>query len=646
MFKDNPLLAQLKAEIRETLTIVEGTIKSTDKKFGFLEAEGGESYFVPPPFMRNVIHGDKIKAVVRTVNDKEQAEPESLIEPFLTRFVGRIRERDEGRLAVVADHPKIKQGISCRVARGKKFKLAQGDWVVAELKRHPLKGDKGFYAEVIEHVAAADDHYAPWHVTLARHNLHNQAPTLDGELHLDDAGLARADLTALPLVTIDSASTKDMDDALLAEKTDDGFKLTVAIADPTAYVPADSELDKAAAARAFTVYLPGRNVTMLPEKLSDELCSLMPNEQRPALVAELHFAADGTPKGEASFQLAMVESKHKLAYNDLSDYLEGVEGAWQPGDQALAEHIQVLHELTQARVDWRSKHALVFGDRPDYRFELNEAGEVVTVHVEPRRIANRIVEEAMIAANMACGQFLREHLGAGVFNVHLGFEEEKLADAVALLEEHGAPVAAENLNTLGGFSELRRWLEANDQGYLDSRLRRYQGYAVMTHEPGPHFGLGLDAYATWTSPIRKYGDMVNHRLIKGILSGNQHALPQGDLLEHLSDLRRLNRLAERDVGDWLYVRWLGQHVDQDLAFDAEIIDVNRGGLKVRLVDNGAVAFVPAKTLHDTKDELDCNYDTGIVSIKGQPSYRLADTVKVKLIEAVEETRNLVAKPVA
>ncbi|WP_417241185.1 MULTISPECIES: exoribonuclease II [Pseudomonadota] len=641
MFKDNPLLAQLKAEIRENLKTVEGTIKASDKGFGFLDADGKESYFVPPPYMKKVIHGDRVRAVVRSEKDKDVAEPEALIEPFLTRFVGRIQQRDD-RLYVVPDHPVIKDRIRCRPAKGVKGEFTNGDWVVAELKRHPLKGDMGFSADIIEKIAGTGDGYAPWHVTLARHNLQKSAPEFNGELHLID-GLERQDMTHIPFATIDAASTQDMDDALWIEKVEGGYQLWVAIADPTAYVVAGSELDKAAELRAFTVYLPGKNVTMLPEVLSDDLCSLKAGEKRPALVANLFVADDGTLGDDTEFTPAWIESRHKLVYNNVSDWLDGT-GDWQPANEDEAATIKLLRDFTEARTAWRQAHALVFGDRPDYRFELDENGNVVTVHREERRIANRIVEESMIAANVACGEYLRRHGGIGVYNVHNGFEDEKIEDAKALLAQHEVPVDIEQVHTLEGYSAMRRWLDGNKKQFLDGRLRRFQSYAAITLEAGPHYGLGLTAYATWTSPIRKYGDMVNHRIIKAILEGKQVTKPNDSLAEHLSEHRRLNRLAERDMGDWLYVRWLAPQAGADTQFDAEVIDVNRGGMKVRLVDNGAVAFIPASQIHDVKDELDVNFEAGTVLIKGEESYKLADIIKVQLTEANEETRSLVAKP--
>ena len=163
--------------------------------------------------------------------------------------------------------------------------------------------------------------------------------------------------------------------------------------------------------------------------------------------------------------------------------------------------------------------------------------------------------------------------------------------------------------TLEGFCKLRRDLDAQPTGFLDSRIRRFQSFAEISTEPGPHFGLGLEAYATWTSPIRKYGDMINHRLLKAIIKGETIARPQDDATVQMAERRRLNRMAERDVADWLYARFLNDKAGTDTRFAAEILDISRGGMRVRLVDNGAVAFIPAPFLHAVRDELVCSQET-------------------------------------
>ncbi|CNE02468.1 exoribonuclease II [Yersinia rohdei] len=643
MFQDNPLLAQLKQQLHTQTPRVEGVVKGTEKGFGFLEVDGQKSYFIPPPQMKKVMHGDRIIATLHTDKDREIVEPETLVEPFLSRFVGRVQNKD-GRLFIVPDHPLLRDAIQCRPATEVTHDFKTGDWAVAEMRRHPLKGDRTFNADLTAFITDGEDHFVPWWVTLARHNLEREAPVMV-ESALHDTDLQREDLTALNFVTIDSASTEDMDDALyVADKGDGSLLLTIAIADPTAYVDENSELDLIARKRAFTNYLPGFNIPMLPRDLSDNLCSLRPNERRPVLVCRVTIAADGALGDDIRFSAAWVESKAKLVYDEVSDWLEG-QGDWQPQNTAIAEQITLLKRVCDTRSEWRQQHALVFKDRPDYRFLLGDKGEVLDIIVEHRRIANRIVEECMIAANVCAAIALRDNLGFGIYNVHTGFDPALVEQAATVLQANGVEADPQALLTLPGFCELRRHLDALPTQFLDSRIRRFQTFAEISTLPGPHFGLGLEAYATWTSPIRKYGDMVNHRLLKAIITGQQAEKPQDEITVQLAERRRLNRMAERDVGDWLYARYLQPQAGTDTRFAAEIIDVTRGGLRVRLLDNGAVAFIPAPFIHAVRDEMVCSQETGTVQIKGETVYSQSDKIEVRIAEVRMETRNVVARPV-
>jgi len=642
MLQDNPLLAQLKQQLHSQTPRAEGVVKGTEKGFGFLEVDAQKSYFIPPPQMKKVMHGDRIIAVIHSEKDKESAEPEELVEPFLTRFVGRVQRKDD-RLSIVPDHPLLKDAIPCRAARGVEHDFKEGDWAVAEMRRHPLKGDRSFYAELTQFITYGEDHFVPWWVTLARHNLEKEAP--DGiATEMQDEGLERRDLTGLDFVTIDSASTEDMDDALYAEEAADGrLHLTVAIADPTAWIVEGSKLDKAAKVRSFTNYLPGFNIPMLPRELSDDLCSLRANEPRPVLACRMIIDADGAIADDIEFFAATIESKAKLAYDSVSDWLEG-NGGWTPPGDAIAAQITLLARICALRGEWRHNHALVFKDRPDYRFVLGEKGEVLDIVAEPRRIANRIVEESMIAANICAARVLRDKLGFGIYNVHTGFDAAKTEQLAELLKTHDVHVDAQEVLTLNGFCKLRRELDTMPSGFLDSRIRRFQSFAEISVEPGPHFGLGLEAYATWTSPIRKYGDMVNHRLLKAIIKGESPARPQDNITVQMAERRRANRMAERDVADWLYARFLKDKAGTDTRFSAEIIDISRGGMRVRLVDNGAVAFIPAPFIHAVRDELVCSQENGTVQIKGETAYRVSDVIDVTIAEVRMETRSVIARP--
>ena len=244
MLKDNPLLAQLKQQIRETIPTVEGVVKATEKNFGFLQTDNKKSYFISPPMMKKLIHGDRISAAIRENNGKEAAEPETLMEAALDTFVARVKFVDK-RTKLQVDHPLINQLLSAKVIKDSGFSIKQGDWVLARLVKHALK-EQHFQAEIFEFIAESDDNFARWKATTKKHQLAWDQPELTEDLAIIDQEVERRDLTNELFFTIDGENTKDMDDAVSITREAEHWKLKVAIADPSAYINSESELEKAA----------------------------------------------------------------------------------------------------------------------------------------------------------------------------------------------------------------------------------------------------------------------------------------------------------------------------------------------------------------------------------------------------------------
>ncbi|VFP83255.1 exoribonuclease II [Candidatus Erwinia haradaeae] len=651
MLQNNPALVLLKNKLRSKSEYVEGIVKQNEKGFGFLEVSTQQSYFIPPPCMKKVMHGDRVAAVVQhhIQNNKELqvAHPEKIIQPFLTRFVGRIQKKNK-KLFIIPDQKQLTQAIQCEISKNiMKSALQEGDWVVAELRHHPLSGNHFFYAEITEFITTHANNLFPWWVTLARHNLARTEPTLDSPQEMLDEQLKRQDLTEMPFITIDSANTEDIDDALYIEETGiDQLTLIVAIADPTAYVSVNSMIDTAASERSFTNYLPGFHVSMLPRQLSNNICSLRPHKKRPVLACRITISSNGTPDANVQFFAAWITSRCQLVYDHVSDWLDDHQKShWQPPDTIIAKQLTLLNRLRIIRNQWRHKNALIFKERPEFRFLLSKTGEVLDIVAEHRRIANYIVEEAMILANICAAHLLRDKFGFGIYNVHFGFDQAHAAQAVTVLSNHGINTDKRTITTLEGFRILRRQLDSLPTQFLSNRIRRFQLLSEIKTTPGPHFGLGLEVYATWTSPIRKYGDMVNHRLLKAIIKGECGVCPTETLALKMSERRKQNRIAEREVSEWLYLRFFQKIVGSLKKFSAEVIDVSRGGLRIRLQENGAVAFIPSSFIHHTRKELVCSHDNGIVKIKNIVIYRVTDMIEVTIETVRMDTRSIIARPV-
>ncbi len=646
MLFDDPALSALKKQFEKDKVQKEGTVKATDRGFGFLEVDR-DSYFIAPDDMRKVVHGDRISAFIENDDQgRQRAVPCKLSESFLKRFVARAVV-SSGRLMCIPDHPNIRVHINCDDRReDKKLPVKSGDFVVCMLTKHALK-DGEFRADIIERICQKNDPRAPWTVSLRRYDLPLKEPE-DQDFPFLEGSYAREDLTAMPFVTIDSAHTQDMDDALYCERNEDGFKLTVAIADPTGYIAEGSELDAYAARRAFSVYLPGQDIPMLPRILSQNLCSLREGQERPVIAGTFLVSKDGAIDfSKTSFCLGTIKSQGKLVYDEVSDWFEGKEGAvFNPSEQVAAV-LKTLAEFTDARDRYRSTHAAPFRNKPDYDFILKEDGSLDHIEIEYRRIANRIVEESMITANVCAGSLLAEKLNCGVFNTHAGFDTDRLEDIVKLLEQEHCPYDPATLNTLEGYNAIRRFAVAQSSPYMDCRIRRLQAYSEISIAPGPHYALGVQNYATWTSPIRKYGDMVNHRLLKSLIVAAAHPkMPDSQTLATMNLARRTNRMAERDVRDWLYVDYLEPDIEKKTVFKGEVFDISRGGMRVTLDDNGAMVFVPFSFMSPDRDSMTLDADLGMALVKGECVLKLGDPLEVRIIEVDHETRSVTAAPAA
>lgn len=645
MFQNNPLLKQLKKNLHKQTPRVEGIVKSTERGFGFLEVDPQKSYFIPPKNMKKVMHGDKISALLKIEKDREIVDPEILIEPFLKRFVGKIEKKDN-KLFILPDYPFLKDLIIICYPKKNCTNLFQtGDWVVANLVQHKLNGHSVFSAELIEEIVKSNDPLTPWWVTLSRHNLDKKEPLIKNQdFILKDNHFKRRDLTNLDFITIDNLNTKDIDDALFIKETNDGnFCLTVAIADPTAYIESGSKLDIIASKRGFTNYLPGFNIPMLPRELSENICSLIPNERRPVLACSITINKNGNISNIADFFLAWIISKEKLSYEDVSNWIEK-KGCWEPSKKSIQNQILLLYQLCLSRIKWRKLHAVLFKDSLEYRFQFSETGKVKNVVVEKRRIAHKIIEESMIIANIVAANFLSKNLGFGIYNIHSGFDCINAENTVSFLKNYNLKFTAKEIMTLKGFCNLRRVLNILSNDYINSRVRRYQSFGDFSTTPSPHFALGFSEYATWTSPIRKYSDMINHRLLKSIITKEKTIKPNEEIKLKISEQRRKNRIAERDITDWLYTILLQKKEYQNKKFSAEIIDVSRSGIRAKIIENGANVFIPALFLHPIREELILNQEIGQVFINGNLCYKVSDLIQIILCEIRFKTRSIIAKP--
>jgi ribonuclease R len=464
---------------------------------------------------------------------------------------------------------------------------------------------------------------------------------------LDEAGTlepptmsGRTDLRGLPLVTIDPADARDHDDAVHAalDTSPDnagGFVVTVAIADVAWHVRPGTRLDREARIRGNSVYFPDRVVPMLPERISNDLCSLREGKERPCLAVRMVFDRSGT-KRRHTFLRGMMRSAAKLSYQEAQAAIDGRPSArCEPLLDAILRPLWAAYSALAAARDRRAPLDL---DLPERKIVLDADGRVARIHVPERLVAHRLIEEFMIQANVAAAETLEDKRAPVVYRVHEPPSKEKLESLREFLDSLGLRLAGSGAPRPGQFNQVlaeARRLPVPD--LVNEVVLRSQSQAVYSPENAGHFGLNLKRYAHFTSPIRRYADLLVHRsLIRALRLGAGGLTDEErprllEISQAISDAERRAMAAERETIDRLIASHLADRIGAE--FDARVSGVVRFGLFVRLSDTGADGFVPASSLgQDYYTHLEAAH--ALVGQRSGLAFRLGDEVRVRLVEAV------------
>ncbi len=464
---------------------------------------------------------------------------------------------------------------------------------------------------------------------------------------LDDLS-GRLDLRDAPFVTIDPPDARDHDDAVFAEpdpESKGGFRLWVAIADVAHYVRPGSALDRAARTRGNSAYFPDRVVPMLPDRLSGELCSLHEGVERPCLVAEMRISAKGALR-DARFHRAVMRSAASLTYDQAQDAIDGrPDATTEPLLERVIEPLFAAYEALKVAREARSPLAL---ELPERKVELDEKGDVAAIRMRDRFDAHKLIEEFMILANVAAAETLEKKRMAFLYRVHEEPNPEKIEALRETLDSVGVPLAKGQVLTTKLLNRALAAAAATEHAELvNMSMLRAQTQAYYAPENFGHFGLSLRSYAHFTSPIRRYADLVVHRaLISGLKLGadpraDGQTPEEADCLkataEHISMTERRAMTAERDTIDRYLAAYLAGR--RGAEFTGRIAGVRRFGLFVKLDESGADGFAPVRSLGPDY----FRYDEPGQRLIGERSgmvFTLADRVRVRLVEAAPMTGGL------
>jgi ribonuclease R len=449
----------------------------------------------------------------------------------------------------------------------------------------------------------------------------------------------REDWRQVPLVTIDPPDAKDHDDAVHAEpdsdpNNPDGHIVTVAIADVAAYVQPDSALDREAYLRGNSVYFPDRVVPMLPERISNDLCSLREGETRPALAVRMVFDANGRKKRH-SFHRVSFRSAARLSYQQVQAAIDG-----KPDDRTgpLLEPVLLpLWHAYEAMKRAREARGPLDLDLPERKIVLDANGMVADVRVPERLETMRLIEEMMIAANVAAAETLEKRRSALLYRVHDTPSREKLDALRDFLTSLDMSFGKSEAVRPADFNRVLAKARAGSKiEQVSEMVLRSQAQAEYAHENYGHFGLNLDRYAHFTSPIRRYADLIVHRALIAALDLGSDGLTDGEvarlpgIAQHISMTERRAMLAERETSDRLLAQFLATKIGAE--FMGRISGVTRAGLFVRLAETGADGFIPASTIGADYYRFIEDMQALVGDRTGE-TFRIGDTVKVRLLEA-------------
>ena len=513
-----------------------------------------------------------------------------------------------------------------------------GDLVWVEAKSGRGYGPKS--ARVKSIAGNIDDTFAYSTIALANHDIRTEFP----DAVIEEAKQAklpdledRTDLRETPLITIDPADARDHDDAIYAEPDSDpknqgGFKIIVAIADVSYFVHSDSALDREAIKRGNSTYLPDRVVPMLPERLSNDLCSLRPDEDRPCLATEMTIDANGVLK-KHRFMRAMMRSAAKLSYDDAQDIADGGDA---PDDQK--RWIKHLYAAFKLRMKERAKRAPLDLELTERKIIIGDDGRIDRIIKRERFDAHRVVEEFMILANVAAAQALERSKRPLIYRVHDQPDPERLNSAREFLQTMDYSLVKGGSVRPANFNQILKIAEQREQKEMISEvILRSQKQAIYSTENVGHFGLNLTSYAHFTSPIRRYADLTVHRaLVHAFGLGNDgqtqaEAERLDEIAEDISNLERQSVSAEREASDRYLSAFLETRIGDE--FPARIRGVTRFGLFVALDENGADGFVPMRTIggrdyYRFEEKLNA-----VINERTGEFYRLGQSVEVELVEA-------------
>jgi ribonuclease R len=626
--------------VMDKLDLIKGTVQGHPDGFGFLVPDDGSAdMFLGPRQMAKVLHGDRV--MVREIGTDRRGRPEGVIVEVLERVNQRLVGRlfvEHGILFVVAENKRISQDIL--VAPGGNMGAQPGQVVMVEIIEQPNVHEPiGRVVEVLGNYADAGMEIE---IALRKHELPCAFPAEVEQiakklpkkvLKKDSDG--REDIRHLPLVTIDGETARDFDDAVYCEPAGKGYKLVVAIADVSHYVRPGDALDQEALNRGNSVYFPRRVIPMLPEELSNGLCSINPEVDRLCMVCEMNISSGGDIT-DYRFYPAVMFSHARLTYNKVWDMLENPKGDTAKQYQAQLPHVQNLYTLFKTLLKARWVRGAIDFETIETQMIFDDQGKIERIVPVKRNDAHRLIEECMLAANVCASDFLQSHKHPTLYRIHEGPTPEKLEALRGFLKEFGFSLdGGDDPHAKDYAALLAKIKDRPDAQLLQTVMLRSLRQAVYSPDNVGHFGLAYESYTHFTSPIRRYPDLLVHRAIKAVLNGETYKPGKWEELgARCSMTERRADDATRDVESWLKCFYMQDKINE--CFDGTIAGVTGFGIFVALDDVYVEGLVHVSELGTDY----FHFEQGKHQMVGERTgkrYRLGDRMRVKVVRVDLET---------
>ncbi len=631
--------------IMDKLDLIKGKVQGHPDGFGFLIPDDDSADLVlSAKEMHKVLHGDTVMARVSGMDRRGRREA-SIVEVLVhgtTRLVGRLFA-EHGILFVVAENRRISQDIL--VAPGENCGAQAGQVVMLELIQQPSKNAQPI-GRIVEVLGNYADPGMEIEIALRKHDLPNEFPAEAKHqaerlsptvLPEDYAG--REDVRQLPLVTIDGETARDFDDAVYCEPHGTGYRLVVAIADVSHYVQPGDALDKEALNRGNSVYFPRRVIPMLPEELSNGLCSINPHVERLCMVCDMQISGQGDIE-KYRFYPSVMLSHARLTYNQVADMLAHPQGENAQKFAAVLPHINHLYTLFKTLLQARERRGAIDFETVETQMVFDDQGKIERIVPVVRNDAHRLIEECMLAANVCTASFLAERQHPVLYRVHEGPTPEKLEAVREFFKEFGLQLGGGDEPQAGDYAKLLKQVKGRpDMALLQTVMLRSLRQARYCPENAGHFGLGYEAYTHFTSPIRRYPDLLVHRAIKAVLNNKQYK-PQEkweSLGIHCSQTERRADDATRDVEAWLKCFYMRDHLGS--VFDGTVSSVTGFGLFVALDELYIEGLVHVSELGTDYFHFDPTKHQMLGERTGK-RYRLGDRVRVKVVRVDMESTKI------